>query len=223
MGVRCGSALGLLTLGLMILAVIAPRYARPLAGNPAALYLLYDETQAPRWVVTLIAFPMNLAANQRWGSDSVIVAPINRQSLREALAHGKIVYLATHGVNGPMLYREGSLGPQDVAQGMPVGPELRLVYLAACHGGDMANQWKRVLAPAEVVSYPRFSAYVEHAFWLWIRLPRYIGAQHVPQARAAVDRHMTRFRQASGLCRYPLAVQIFTARNLRPVDAASRC
>ena len=40
-----------------------------------------------------------------------------------------------------------------------------------------------------------------------------VPAEKMPQARAAVDRHMTRFRRASGLCRYPLAVQIFTARN----------
>ena len=40
-----------------------------------------------------------------------------------------------------------------------------------------------------------------------------VPPEKMPQARTAVDRHMTRFRQASGLCRYPLAVQIFTARN----------
>jgi len=174
-GVFGGSSLALVTLGLATLAIIAPNYARPLEGKPAALYVLYDETQAPRWVVTLLAFPMNHAANHRWGSGSVIVAPINRHSLREALAHGKVVYLATHGENGPMLYREGSLGPQDVAQGMAVGSDLRLVYLAACHGGDMADQWKKVLAPAEVISYPRFSAHLEHAYWLWVRLPRFIS------------------------------------------------
>ena len=43
----------------------------------------------------------------------------------------------------------------------------------------------------------------------------FLGLQpeKMPQARTAVDRHMTRFRLSSGLCRYPLAVQIFTARN----------
>ena len=40
-----------------------------------------------------------------------------------------------------------------------------------------------------------------------------VPTEKMPQARAAVDRHMVRFRQASGLCRYPLAVQIFTARK----------
>jgi SAM-dependent methyltransferase len=43
-----------------------------------------------------------------------------------------------------------------------------------------------------------------------------VPPEKMTEARAAVDRHMTRFRQASGLCRYPLAVQIFTARNRTP-------
>jgi SAM-dependent methyltransferase len=40
-----------------------------------------------------------------------------------------------------------------------------------------------------------------------------VPPEKMPQARAAVDKHMTRFRLPSGLCRYPLAVQIVTARN----------
>lgn len=40
-----------------------------------------------------------------------------------------------------------------------------------------------------------------------------VAPEKMSQARAAVDKHMTPFRLASGLCRYPLAVQIFTARN----------
>jgi SAM-dependent methyltransferase len=40
-----------------------------------------------------------------------------------------------------------------------------------------------------------------------------VPAEKMPQARAAVDRHMAPFRLSSGLCRYPVAVQIFTARN----------
>jgi hypothetical protein len=40
-----------------------------------------------------------------------------------------------------------------------------------------------------------------------------VPAEKMPQARAAVDRHLAPFRLSSGLCRYPLAVQIFTARS----------
>lgn len=40
-----------------------------------------------------------------------------------------------------------------------------------------------------------------------------VAAEKMPQARAVVDKHLAPFRLASGLCRFPLAVQIFTARN----------
>ena len=42
-----------------------------------------------------------------------------------------------------------------------------------------------------------------------------VPPEKMAQARVAVDQHMARFRIASGLCRFPLAVQIFTARNSR--------
>jgi SAM-dependent methyltransferase len=40
-----------------------------------------------------------------------------------------------------------------------------------------------------------------------------VPPERMPQARAVVDKHMTPFRLTAGLCRFPLAVQIFTARN----------
>lgn len=40
-----------------------------------------------------------------------------------------------------------------------------------------------------------------------------VAAEKLPQTRAAIDRHLAPFRLSSGLGRYPLAVQIFTARN----------
>lgn len=40
-----------------------------------------------------------------------------------------------------------------------------------------------------------------------------VAAEKMPQARAAIDRHFAPFRLGSGLGRYPLAVQIFTARK----------
>jgi hypothetical protein len=60
---------------------------------------------------------------------------------------------------------------------MPVGEQLQLVYLSQCHGGDMAAEWEAAIVPATVISYPRFSAYLEHAFFLWIQAPRFIERQ----------------------------------------------
>jgi ubiquinone/menaquinone biosynthesis C-methylase UbiE len=53
------------------------------------------------------------------------------------------------------------------------------------------------------------NAIVDDAQLMFVGVP----PERMPPARAAVDKHMTRFRLPSGLCRYPLAVQIFTARN----------
>ncbi len=53
------------------------------------------------------------------------------------------------------------------------------------------------------------NAIVDDAQLVFIGVP----PERMPQARAAVDKHMTQFRLPSGLCRYPLAVQIFTARK----------
>jgi hypothetical protein len=159
------------------LTVYADRVARPLDGRSAPLYILYDDTQAPRWVMALVSFPTIHAAERYWGRGSAIVAPITPQSLAEALARGRLVYVAVHGEHGPLLYRGGELTPQDVARGMPVGKELRLVYLSACHGGDMAAEWEAALAPARVVSYPRFSAHLEHARFLWLQAPRIIAGR----------------------------------------------
>jgi SAM-dependent methyltransferase len=53
------------------------------------------------------------------------------------------------------------------------------------------------------------NAIIDDAQLVFLGVPQ----EKMPQARTAVDRHMTRFRLPSGLCRYPLAVQIFTARN----------
>jgi len=53
------------------------------------------------------------------------------------------------------------------------------------------------------------NAIIDDAQLVFLGVPQ----EKMPQARTAVDRHMTRFRRPSGLCRYPLAVQIFTARN----------
>jgi hypothetical protein len=176
-GLIGATGLWLLAVALGGTALYADRVARPLDGRPAPLYILYDDTQAPRWVMALVSFPTIFAAESYWGSGATIVAPITPQSLAESLARGRFVYVAVHGERGPLLYRDGEIAPRDVAGRMPIGKELRLVYLSACHGGDMAQEWEAALAPAKVISYPRFSAHLEHARFLWIQAPRFIASQ----------------------------------------------
>jgi SAM-dependent methyltransferase len=45
-----------------------------------------------------------------------------------------------------------------------------------------------------------------------------VPSEQMAQARAAVDHHMARFRLPSGLCRFPLAIQVVTAQ--RAADGA---
>jgi hypothetical protein len=170
-GVVGGGGLWLVLALLIALGSSAAHSARPLGGRPAPVYILYDASQAPRWVVQLVCSPTILAARQRWGPRSTIVAPLTPHSLRTALATGQLVYVAAHGTHGPLIYPGGELTPQDVADAMPVGRDLQLVYLSACHSGDMAEAWQASLAPARVITFPRFSAHVEHAWFLWVRAP----------------------------------------------------
>ncbi len=179
-GLIGASGLWLIAAVLAGLAVYASRVARPLDGNAAPLYILYDDTQAPRWVMALVSVPTIYAAEQHWGSGATIVAPITPESMAEALARGRFVYVAVHGEQGPLLYRGGEITPRDVADRMPVGKGLRLVYLSACHSGDLAADWEAVLAPAKVISFPRFSAYLEHAWFLWIEAPQAIARRASP-------------------------------------------
>jgi hypothetical protein len=176
-GLVGGSGLWLVAVVLPGMAVYAARVARSLDGRSAPLYILYDDTQAPRWVMALVSVPTLSAAERHWGSGATIVAPITPQSFAEALARGRLVYVAVHGERGPLLYRGGEITPQDVARRMPVGRELRLVYLSACHGGDMAAEWEAAMAPARVVSYPRFSTHLEHARFLWFQAPQLIAGR----------------------------------------------
>jgi hypothetical protein len=178
MGLVVGGGLWLAAVFLAGMSVYSNQVARPLDGYPAQLYILYDDTQAPRWVMALVSSPTILAAERSWGRGSTIVAPITLRSLAEALAQGRFVYVAVHGDHGPLLYREGEITPQDVARGMPVGKDLRLVYLSACYSGNMAAEWEAALTPARVVSYPRFSAHLEHAFFLWVQAPRIIAGNN---------------------------------------------
>jgi hypothetical protein len=179
-GLIGASGLWLIAAVLAGLAIYASRVARPLDSHAAPLYILYDDTQAPRWVMALVSVPTIYAAEQHWGRGSTIVAPISPESLAEGLARGRFVYVAVHGEQGPLLYRGGEIMPRDVAGKMPVGAELRLVYLSACHSGDLAADWEAALAPAKVISFPRFSAYLEHAWFLWIEAPRAIARRASP-------------------------------------------
>lgn len=141
-------------------------------GLPAKAYMLYDDLgYVPGWIFDLGFYRMSVAATQRWGPGSVIIDSLTAQSFVEALRYSRVVFIASHGVNGSILCGGALISPcEDVAQA--VNSDIRLVYIAACDAGQEAAAWERVLAPAKVVTFDRLSAVVEHIWWLWTTGPR---------------------------------------------------
>jgi hypothetical protein len=197
---RLGLAVNLLFLITAALAAAAVTHASSLTrddGKPAAVYLLYDDMGfVPRWVMNLGFYRMSLAARERWGPDNVIVARLDERDLREALRHGRFVFLAAHGEGGDILTARFQIEPPALADGtasnglffgkydaagnlgrwelLEANEDLRFVYNAACDGGSKADEWNQALAPAEVKTFDRLSATAEHLFWLWTEGPRRI-------------------------------------------------
>jgi hypothetical protein len=153
-------------------------------GAPARAYLLYDDMGVyPGWVFDLGFCRLARAATDHWGPGSVVVAPLAQDTLADALRHGDFVFVASHGsTEGDVLVRGTFTGPDgevynhmavkpDATLAAHVGPHLRFVYLTACDGGRKAAEWQATLAPAEVRTFDRLSAVVEHVYWLWFTGP----------------------------------------------------
>ncbi|HKB38675.1 MAG TPA: hypothetical protein VKD72_19685, partial [Gemmataceae bacterium] len=128
-----GNVLGLV--GLAVLAGVATHaVSLTRQRGPAAVYLLYDDDiPVPRWLYAVGMYRLSLKATDRWGPGSVVLAPLNEESLQEALAHGRMVVLATHGSDG--LVTASSLvvcAPRVEGDHDP----LRMRYLLVMQDGD---------------------------------------------------------------------------------------
>ncbi len=163
------------------------------AEGPAPVYVLYDDMGvAPRWLFHLGAYRIALAARARWGDGSVSVAPLEPPHLEQALRHGRMVVLLCHGRDGKIIKEDfvaeastqALMGPGGPCRWVCVcdprggdwlwltaGEDLRLVYITACDGGRDASHWQEALRPAEVVTFDRLSAMLEHVWWLWLVAP----------------------------------------------------
>lgn len=168
---------GLLVVAALIIwiAVDSLKQARDFDERPAQVYVLYDDMGfVPRGVLTLGSYRLAQAANARWGEGSTVVARLNTARLKHALANGKLVYLATHGGSeyGGILYGERELYPKNMEDAnLHPGPNLQYVYLSACYGGALEQEWQQAFSPAEVITFNRVSAVLEHAWWFWTKAP----------------------------------------------------
>ncbi len=168
--------------------------------GPAPVYYLYenrDYEPLGNWVQELFCYRLSLAAEERWGPGTVVVSPLTAENFRTALTHGRFVVLLGHGARGAVATTDGwSVWPDVPAPAATPGGEprvvptiglvhadapntfaapgkdLRFVYLSACDGGAKAAEWEQRFAPAEVVSFDRLSAGMEHLWWLWFDAPR---------------------------------------------------
>jgi hypothetical protein len=165
------------------------------SSDNAAVYFLYDEgVSVPRWGFALGLYRVSLQAQQKWGRGCTVLDSLNKETLRTALANGKVVILATHGADG---YATTSFAPEVLrvwpsdtgatdersssrflrasvlgtdhkwgeGENVAVSDHLQLAYLFACHGGKKASEWTEHLAPARVITYDRFSTVWDHAIW----------------------------------------------------------
>jgi len=147
------------------------------AAKPQAeVYLLYDDMgYIPEEVFASGFYRVALAAQEKWGVGSVTLRPLTAASLQQALQTGRFVYVASHGAEGRIfLDQQTSLGPEDIKLEL-IGAALQYVYLSGCDTGYLADDWQRVLAPAEVKTFDRLSATSEHIIWLLLEGPRIIS------------------------------------------------
>ena len=69
--------------------------------DDASVYFLYDDgIPVPRWSYALGMYRVSLQARRNWGPGNVVLDRLDEAHLRAALAHGKVVILATHGEDG---------------------------------------------------------------------------------------------------------------------------
>ena len=154
-------------------------HARTLARHdaaPAQVYMLYDDlNKVPRWIFTLGFYRISLAAAEQWGNESIVAVKLTKENIERALRDGRFVFIASHGKAQGLLMNKKWVKPGDV-RSMEVNPGIEFVYLTSCDSGAQKKAWEDAFAPAEVVTFDRLTAIIEHAWWMWFRGPEQIAA-----------------------------------------------
>lgn len=187
-----------LLLALVPLAAVLALYATSMtrrSSEGAAVYFLYDEgIPCPRWAYALGIWRISLQAEENWGKGCTVLDRLTKETLRTALASGKVVILATHGTQGFILTTAPerlAIGPGKVGsldeggnsrflrtsvlaanytlgkpEDVPVSSNLQLAYVFGCYAGIHPGAWEGRLAPTKVITYNRLSSvFWDHALW----------------------------------------------------------
>lgn len=150
----------------------------PAEHKNGQVHLLFEDNDSfPRWFFQLAFYPITRTGTALWGDGSVVVQKFDRESVRRAVAEAEFIYMGTHGTSKGLMLPDGWLAPSDV-EDMPINAALQFVYLSGCDSGQQRAGWLAAFAPAEVITYDRLSAVLEHAWWLWFRGPGVLTKLH---------------------------------------------
>lgn len=158
-------------LGLVALITLdSLRLTRP-GPTPAKVYYVYEDVDTfPRWLFTLAFYPMSRASVRCFGPHSVAVEKLDRDSIAAALSQGAVVFIGSHGTPRGLMVPSGYFEAHEITE-LTLSPELRFVYLTGC---DQKSTWVDAFAPAEVVTYDRLTAVVEHLWWMVFEGPNVV-------------------------------------------------
>ncbi|KPK34279.1 MAG: hypothetical protein AMJ65_18515 [Phycisphaerae bacterium SG8_4] len=144
----------------------------PEANNEATVYMLYDDAGVfPRWIFTLGFLPITRRASETLGPDSVCVCKLTREAFIQAFSSGKFIFLATHGAGPGRIYADRLTYGAPFASQASGGNRPHFIYLTACSLGKDDDSWNKEFPETEVVSFDRWSATVEHIWWLYAEGP----------------------------------------------------
>jgi len=154
----------------------------PANRESGAVYMVYEDNGIfPRWLFALAFYPMARAAESTYGKDSAVLIKISRATVARALAEGHVVFVGSHGTRKGLMLHNDWLLPKDIAA-LPKNKSLKFVYLTGCDSGDQREAWTAAFAPADVVTYDRLSASLEHAWWLWFSGPEKVRAMYAEES-----------------------------------------
>lgn len=170
--------LAYLAVALSIPVALHGRVLAPPEHTHGPVHFLYDDNGLfPRWLFVIAFYPMTRRATALWGEGAVVIQRFEREAVHHAVTEGEFLYLGTHGTVKGLMIEGGWLVPEDL-EDIDINPNLKFVYLSGCDSGQQRDGWLAAFAPAEVVTYDRLSAVLEHVWWLWFRGPAKLTSVH---------------------------------------------
>lgn len=144
----------------------------PQSSNNAKVYMIYEDADFfPRWIFTLGFLPVTRRASIVLGLNSMCVCKWTDDTFKQAFSKGKFIFLATHGAGPGMIYANSQVYKATDALIASDGNQPHFIYISACSLGKDDDSWNRIFPKSEIVSFDRWSAVLEHMWWLYSEGP----------------------------------------------------